>query len=56
MRRPCGAQYPACYSYDDYGRMRTMTTFRTEDLAEVPKCMVVFKRFASFLLFSYSYF
>ncbi len=28
-----GTQYPVCYSYDDYGRMRTMTTFRTEDLA-----------------------
>ena len=28
-----GAQYPVWYSYDDYGRMRNMTTFRTEDLA-----------------------
>ena len=28
-----GAQYPVWYSYDDYGRMRAMTTFRTEDLA-----------------------
>ncbi len=28
-----GAQYPVWYSYDDYGRMRTMTTFRTEVLA-----------------------
>ena len=28
-----GAQYPVWYSYDDYGRMRDMTTFRTEDLA-----------------------
>ena len=28
-----GAQYPVWYSYDEYGRMRTMTTFRTEDLA-----------------------
>ena len=28
-----GAQYPVCYSYDDYGRMRTMSTYRSEDLA-----------------------
>ena len=28
-----GAQYPVWYSYDDYGRMRAMMTFRTEDLA-----------------------
>jgi RHS repeat-associated protein len=28
-----GAQHPVLYSYDEYGRMRTMTTFRTENLA-----------------------
>ena len=28
-----GAQYPVDYSYDEYGRMRSMTTYRTENLA-----------------------
>ena len=28
-----GAQYPVDYSYDEYGRMRAMTTYRTENLA-----------------------
>ena len=28
-----GAQYPVDYTYDEYGRMRTMATYRTEDLA-----------------------
>ena len=27
-----GAQYPVDYIYDEYGRMATMTTYRTEDL------------------------
>ena len=26
-----GSQYPVCYSYDDYGRMCTMSTFRSDD-------------------------
>ena len=28
-----GAQYPVDYTYDEYGRMRTMVTYRSEDLA-----------------------
>ena len=28
-----GAQYPLDFTYDEYGRMATMTTYRTEDLA-----------------------
>ena len=28
-----GAQYPVDYTYDEYGRMATMSTYRTEDLA-----------------------
>ena len=28
-----GAQYPLDYTYDEYGRMATMATYRTEDLA-----------------------
>lgn len=26
-----GSQYPVCYSYDDYGRMCAMSTFRSDD-------------------------
>ena len=28
-----GAQYPVCYSYDGYGRMIAMSTYRSEDLS-----------------------
>ena len=28
-----GAQYPVCYSYDGYGRMIAMSTYRSEDIS-----------------------